>query len=120
MQRLPFDPKDTVADAAKRKRAKRRQREDKAYIEWIHTQPCIVTGRLPVSAHHEPPVSHAGDWHDHLTVPLVPELYMGPDSRHGVGSLELFEARYGVDIAAEIRRLHALYEEETGIRLNAA
>ena len=38
-----------------RQRSPRRRKtspEDQSYLDWLHEQPCAVTGRLPVDVHH--------------------------------------------------------------------
>lgn len=59
--------------------------------------------------HHEPPRSHASDWHDHKSVPLCPRHHRGADGRHGLGSLELFEQMHGISVQAHIDRLRSWY-----------
>lgn len=108
---LVYAPRDTKRDAAKRKRAKRRERTDPGYLDWIREQPCIVGrgcfGRI--GAHHEPPVSHAGQWHDHSTAPLC---VLHHAERHSVLALDGFQARYELSIAARILELRGKYLTE--------
>lgn len=107
----PAPIRDSKADAAKRKRERRAAHQDKAYLAWAATQPCIVTGRFGVELHHQPRKSQA-DWHDRKVVPLVPELHRGLMGVHMLG-VEQFEKIHEVDMASEIERLNKLYEGET-------
>lgn len=96
-------PRDTTADARRRKRERKAARRDKAYSAWLHTQPCCVCGRYGIEQHHEPPRSHRG-WHDHKSVPLCAEHHRGKDGRHTLGYPRFCE-RHGVDLHAEAARL---------------
>ena len=99
--------RDTPADARRRKRARRRQREDKAFLAHAATYPCCITGERDVELHHEPPKSMGGgaDWSDTKVVPLAPRLHR---ERHEIG-LEAFEAKHGVVLADVIAELQATY-----------
>lgn len=106
--------RDTRADAAARKRAKRREREDKAYLVWLHTWRCLCCGEYAVEAHHQPRHSQAG-WHDRKTLPLCDRHHRGKDGIHMLG-VEGFEARWKINVESEIAKLNAKYEEEHNAR----
>lgn len=111
---LPFDARDGVRSARGRKSARRRARLDAEFIAWCHQNAGCVVGRecvAPLAFHHEPPRSHAGEWSDRDGCMLCWRHHdrSVPGSRHDLG-LEGFEARWGVDIAAESRRLNCEYE----------
>jgi hypothetical protein len=81
---------------------------DPEYLSWLHTQPCIVTGRRGVQAHH---VDRPRN--DRRSVPVIPEMHVHtPFSVHGGGGRRRFEERWSVDFEAEIRRLNQKYESE--------
>ena len=106
---LPLAPRDDRRTAGARRR--RRRRKDRDYLSWIHTQPCLVPGCLALpSAHHERNIGVS----DYEAVPLCLAHHQGPRGRHGLRSLSLFEAEYGVDVAAEIARLLEEYHVATG------
>lgn len=104
--------RDTPADARRRKRARRRQQEDPAYLDFVRSFPCCICGELPVEPHHEPlkGAGGGGDWHDHKTVPLCQRHHnAGRQSRHGVGSLLRFQEIHGVVLADVIAELNTAY-----------
>jgi len=111
MKVLPFAPRDTVKAARGRRSARRRARLDPAYLAWLHQFPCLVCGRWPVEAHHEPPKSQVFDWADDRTVPLCGEHHRGPHGREGLG-LDGFELRYNVSLRGYIAGLQSRYKEE--------
>ena len=99
--------------------------EDKHYLAWLHTQPCIVTGRSDVTVHHVRFFGSLRD--DRRGVPLVQELHQLGWRRRISGppcvedGKEKFERFYGVDLEAEIVRLNRKYEmelAENGIALH--
>lgn len=93
-------------------RGRRRFKEsaDPAYLDWIHTLPCCVTGQRPVVAHHVRSRGAGGT--DRQTVPLTDALHR---EGHQVG-WRTFETRYGVDLTAIADGLAATYEEERCVR----
>jgi hypothetical protein len=96
--------------SAKRERArKRRAKMDAGYTEFIHAQPCLVSGcRAEVEQHHERDEGFGnGDWD---SVPLCSAHHRGKYGRHGLQSRSEFEVRYGIRLAEEIRRLRGEYE----------
>jgi hypothetical protein len=105
-----YAPRDTRASAAERRREKRAEKKDKAYLAWLAQFPCVVCGEKG-ELHHEPPRSHAGVWHDRKTVPLCPEHHRGATGRHALGYAG-FCARWGVDLRERIEHYQRLYEPE--------
>lgn len=97
----------------KRKRSgspRRGRIRDKAYLEFIASLPCLVSGRRPVTVHH---VRRFGEQKsDRRTVPLLAEFHMhafGPYSIERMGK-PAFEQMFGVDLEAAICRYNAEYE----------
>lgn len=107
--------RDSVADAKRRKRAKRRARQDPEYLAWVHQWPCAVGrecwGRIEF--HHDPPKSHAGEWSDRDGLMLCQRHHDRAisGSRHALG-LELFEQEWKINIRSKSAELNAAYEEE--------
>jgi len=99
--------RDTPADAAARKRAKRRAKQDRAYLAWVHTRPCCVCGVYGVEAHHQPRRSQRG-WHDRLTMPLCAEHHRGARSIHMLG-VPRFQEVHKIDVQATIAALQETY-----------
>jgi hypothetical protein len=85
---------------------------DKKYWAWIHTQPCIVTGQLPVTGHHVRNYGSPKD--DRRAVPIIASRHMLTHEKPGFPCVERskrnFERVYSIDLEAEILRLNALYE----------
>ena len=106
-----FAPRDTKAQAAARKAQKRSERTDGEYLAWVRLQPCAVGGdcRGAVCAHHEPPRSHSGDWHDHRTVSLCDRHHT---QRHFVLGPRLFAEKYGICLLARALELRGRYLTE--------
>lgn len=88
---------------------------DKSYLAWIHTQPCLVSGRLGVTAHH---VRFCGSpKNDRRTVPLMAEYHLigyGPTSVEALGKGK-FQKLHGVDLEAAIVRYNQLYEAQRSV-----
>ena len=86
---------------------------DTAYLAWVASQPCIVTGLYHVTVHH---VRRFGEpKNDHRTVPLVARLHMltheEPDRPCVERGKAIFERHWGVNLEGEITRLRTLYRE---------
>jgi hypothetical protein len=108
---------------AKRHRKKvppwRRDREHRAYLDFVRNLHCAVCGRPSTDdarnqAHHEPPkgLGGGGDWHDELTLPLCDSCHtLGPLARHGgrFATLEEWERAVGISAAECIARLNAAF-----------
>ncbi len=107
---LPFAPRDTRADAARRKRL--RAPADPAYTAWLHTQPCIVSIDCagPLEQHHERSGGFNGS--DADSVPLCSKHHRGRMGRHGLRSLRRFENHYRISVRRQIERLRLTYQEE--------
>lgn len=100
--------------AIKRRRSKPRRGRiyDPTYLAWIHTQPCAVTGRMPVTAHHVR--RHGEPKSDRRTIPLVAEAHLydaGPYSIERLGKRK-FEAHFGVGLELLILGYQRRYEQE--------
>lgn len=90
-----------------------------AYIEWLHTLPCCVSGsRTNVTAHHV--VGHGlkglgGKTHDLLAIPLVAELHL-PDYPGGLhnshaGGHPAWEEKHGSQLNfSALTLLQAIYD----------
>lgn len=94
----------------KRSKPRRGRVIDKDYLAWMATQPCMISGR-PATVHHVRFCGSPKD--DRRTLPLAPEYHMiGFGSETSIEALgkAKFEARYGVDIEAEIREYNERYE----------
>lgn len=71
--------------------------ENKKYLDFIRTFPCVVCGNPNVVAHHN---YHGTKWkNDYLAMPLCQEHH-GPGSGHGYHDLEHegFESVYNLNI----------------------
>jgi hypothetical protein len=94
-----------------RSATRRRVGKDKVYLNWLHSQPCIVTGQLPVTVHHVR--SFGSRREDRRGVPLIASLHMLTHEVPGVPCVErgkqLFQSVWCVDLEAEIIRLNELY-----------
>jgi hypothetical protein len=82
---------------------------DPAYVSWVASQGCMISGR-PATIHHVRICGSARD--DHRILPLAPEYHLyqhGPEtSIEGLGKRK-FEERYGVDIEERVANYRALY-----------
>lgn len=86
------------------------------YVEWLHSQPCVVTGRLPVEAHHLTRLAPMNRMtrNDRYMVPLSPDLHnFGRESVHVMGVTK-FEALHGVDLTEAAERYWNKWEQENG------
>lgn len=101
----------TTRERRAARRSRKAERQDAEYLAWIRTQPCLTCGVYGTAPHHEPPVSHAGAWHDHFTVPLCQRCHA---MRHSVLGLRLFEARFRVRLASAIVRYRERYLKDVG------
>jgi len=105
------DPKPARGSSKKARRKKNAGVKDPAYLSWLHDQPCLVSGcTQPSSAHHERPISRD----DAMAVPLCYDHHQGPQGRHGLRSLDLFQARYGISLLARALELRGRYLAEKG------
>ncbi len=85
---------------------------DGRYLEWCASQPCCVTNELPATTHHVRLFGSPRD--DRRVIRLAARLHMhdfGMESIERLGKRQ-FEARHGIGIEAEIRKLRARYEGE--------
>lgn len=94
------------------------KRRDPAYQAWIRTQPCIIAPHDPthiqmfgawfaVDAAHVKSRGAGGDDRGNL-VPLCHFHHMEQHER----GIKSFQARWGIDLAAEAARLYQQYQEE--------
>jgi len=112
----PAPARDTRADARRRRKARRAEQRDKAYLAWLAQFPCVACGARPVELHHEPPKSHAGAWHDRKTLPLCADHHRGTLGRHTLG-FEQFQKIHRLDLRALIENFNLHYEGETNGRM---
>lgn len=106
---MTADPKPSKGTARRARRKKNAGVKDPAYLSWLHDQPCLVTGCLwPVEAHHERAISRD----DAMAVPLCRAHHRGPQGRHGLRSIDLFQARYGFSLLARALELRGRYLQE--------
>jgi len=96
-----------------RRRSKKCKRKlDRVYLEWVHTQSCLVCGRVPVEAHHVYEMCYGIRPPDRRAVPLC----WTHDSRDSKASIHVLGKRfgetYGIDVEAEIKRLNEKHEAE--------
>lgn len=89
--------------------------EQKRYHEWVRAKGCLVTGG-PATIHHVTSDGHKRISRSHwLVVPLRADLHQIIwDSKNSVEALGHagFTEKYGVDLLAEARRLHAEWEAQ--------
>jgi hypothetical protein len=88
--------------------------KDKAYLAFIASLPCLITGERPVTVHH---VRFCGSpRNDHRTVPLVARLHMRTHEKPGFPCIErgkkVFEALWRVDLEAAIKTYNRVFESE--------
>jgi len=103
----------------RRFKARRGRIVDEAYCEWMRdTQPCMVTGRRPVTLHHVRRYGEPKD--DRRIVPLIPSLHMLTDEIPGLPCVErgkqVFESFWCVNLEASIVRYNLEYEAIRGRR----
>ena len=94
---------------------KNKKYKDKKYLEWMHLQPCMITGSLHnLTAHHVRNFGSIKD--DRRTVPLVRHLHQLPWKISGQPCVEegkkKFEEYWHVDLEAAIVKYNLLYEQE--------
>lgn len=96
----------------KRSKPRRGRLVDLEYLSWMHLQPCLVSGKWPVTAHH---VRRYGEpKNDRRTIPLMLEYHLhdfGPESIERLGKAA-FERRHGVNIEAAIKEYNRQYESQ--------
>jgi hypothetical protein len=88
--------------------------EDRPYLRWVHTQPCIVHGEKCrwVEAHHV-----GRPRNDRRSVPLCSTLHReGRESVHRIGR-RVFETRFAISFEAAIAGLNGEYEVTHGRRI---
>lgn len=106
---MTVDPKPAKGSAKRARRKKNAGVKDPAYLSWLHDQPCLVTGcPWRAEAHHERVISRD----DAMAVPLCKSHHTGPQGRHGLRSIDLFEARYGISLLAKALELRGKYLTE--------
>ena len=92
----------------KRNSARKNRIHDRAYLAWLSSQRCLISGK-PATIHHVRRFGEARN--DHRTVPLAPEFHFhaaGPLSIERLGKRK-FERHFNVNLEAEIRRYNDLY-----------
>lgn len=103
------DPKPSKGSARRARRKKNAGVKDKNYLSWLHEQPCLVRGCLaPVEAHHERAISRD----DAMAVPLCTAHHRGPQGRHGLRSINLFQDAYGISLLARALELRGRFKSE--------
>jgi hypothetical protein len=83
----------------------------KAYLAWLHTLPCLISGRRPVVAHH---VRRYGEPRDHYrAVPLAPEYHAWdyPTGIHRLGRRK-WQEKFGVNLEIVIRNLNEVWQRQ--------
>lgn len=84
--------------------------KDKAYIEWIRSLNCCITGsRGPSDPHHIPKLGESGmgtKTDDRRAIPLRHDVHV---EYHNLGRLS-FAAKYNLDYEYVIKKLNAIYE----------
>jgi hypothetical protein len=81
---------------------------DPKYVAWVAAQGCMISGR-PATVHHVRLCGGRRD--DYRILPLAPEYHL---IQHGKESIENlgkrgFEARFGIDLEAEIVKYRERY-----------
>ena len=87
-----------------------------AYIAWLHEQPCLVTGRRGVEAHHLTRLTPMNriTRNDRYAVPLAPDVHnFGKFSVHRMGVTK-FEAHWRTDLTAAAEWLFKQWEASNG------
>lgn len=98
------------------KRIKSKPVKHPAYLEWLHSQPCIVTGQSAVIAHHLTSLGHGRiTRNDRYCVPLIEELHAvgNTNAVHEIGHAN-FECVWGVDLVSEANRLWDEFNQQAG------
>lgn len=73
-----------------------------AYVHWLHSKPCIVTGQSNVIVHHLTSLGHGRiTRNDRWCVPLIDELHAvgNPWAVHEIGHAK-FQDYHDVDLVA--------------------
>ena len=110
-----------------RSATRKKRWKDTHYLQWLHLQPCIITGVVNaalignrvryISVHHVKECP-GGPRADRRGVPLMDYLHMLTHEIPGQPCVErgrrVFEEYWQVDLEAEIRKLNARYELEMG------
>ena len=110
----------------------RKELTNPKYIEWIRTQPCVVTGFSGVVPHHIIVGNEIGrlDKNDNIAVPMWPPLHNERnDSIHFISEREvdmpeelkgqrltknkLFKIKHGIDLFETAIRLREEYESNS-------
>jgi len=87
-------------------------RRDPEYVSWIHSQPCLVCGALPVEAHHVYDGAFGRRPADSRCVPLC-WTHHSRDSRDSVHVMgKRFGPEHGIDLESEIHRLKTKHLQE--------
>jgi len=85
--------------------------KDPEYLTWLHTQPCMITSRRPVTVHHVR--LFGGPRIDRRGLPLIAELHMLTHEKPGRPCVErgkkVFEEFWGVVLEDEILRYNNKY-----------
>lgn len=92
------------------KRSVHKTAAQQRYHDWLHKQPCVVTSRWDVQAHHVTASRDGGRFtRSHwIAVPLIEELHQHDHGKDSVERLNHggFFDKHGVDL--EIAALHSL------------
>jgi len=86
------------------------------YVEWLHRQPCCVSGRFPVEAHHLTRLTPMNRMtrNDRYMVPLAPDLHnFGRCSVHRMG-VTAFQELHGLDLTELAERYWNEWENSRG------
>lgn len=81
--------------------------EDAAYLDWVRTLPCCITGE-PAEAHHVIQAgikSSASKASDYLAIPLCPDLHRASNEGIHVLGVREWERRYGDQMVYVARTL---------------
>ena len=114
MKRVPI-PK-------RRSKPRRGRVVDKAFMAWMHTQPCLVRGLFgtspcsgPITFHHLR--SLGGQKNDQVGLPLCEAHHLhdaGPDAIHRLGKWR-FAERFALDLDLEARKYRQAYVAAGGV-----
>lgn len=86
---------------------------DLDYLEWVHTQHCIVCGASGIEAHHVEVIGMGGRnaRDDHCVVPLCPNHHRGRFSPHGADSDKFYAKFPKYKLKAIASDLYGRYRE---------
>ena len=92
----------------KRNSARKNRIHDRAYLAWLSSQRCLISGK-PATIHHVRRFGEARN--DHRAVPLAPEFHFHATGQFSIERLgkRKFEARHGVNLEAAIKCYNQLY-----------